>query len=49
MRKPKMYFVNIRAEGFIGWNNVYAISLADAKEKLGNYPLTTSTRLLGKK
>lgn len=34
MRKPKMYFVNIRGKGFIGWNSVYAISLADAKKKL---------------
>lgn len=34
MRKPKMYFVNIRSSGFIGWNSVYAISLADAKKKL---------------
>jgi hypothetical protein len=34
MRQPKMYFVNIRAKGFVGWNSVYAISLKEAKSKL---------------
>jgi riboflavin synthase alpha subunit len=27
------YFVNIRAQGFIGWNTVHAASLEDAKKQ----------------
>lgn len=37
MRNPQMYLVRFKAnltDGFIGWNSVYAISLADAKKKL---------------
>lgn len=30
----KMYFVNIKANGWVGWNSVYATTKQEAKELL---------------